>query len=401
VREEIRADPAGALMPAIAHPKDTPSEQDRVAHVEFQPDWALAPGALLRAELEARGMTQSDLAARTQLTEKHVSQVMTGTVTLTADVAIAFERSLGVPARTLLLAEARHQAEESSQSAFRELSQHEPWAQQFPLTVLRRNGFLTGRERGGELVDRVLRFFGVADRQAFEEVSLVGISGFRRAQHLHVNEYATATWLRLGELQTARHRLPPYSGVKLRRSLPILRPLTKRPDGEAFTRAREELAACGVALAFIDGVNESRACGATRWVTASRPVIVLSDRYKYRDSLWFSLMHEIGHILRHPRRRTFINLADDGDDSDGLEEEANEFAAETLVPSEYRAQLLAAGSESDFRVLATELNVDITVIAGRRGYLTGEWRKVQPLRKKLDVPALDRAALMTIDETTG
>jgi HTH-type transcriptional regulator / antitoxin HigA len=180
-----------------------------------------------------------------------------------------------------------------------------------------------------------------------------------------------------------------------------LRPLTKRPDGEAFTRAREELAACGVALAFIDGVNESRACGATRWVTASRPVIVLSDRYKYRDSLWFSLMHEIGHILRHPRRRTFINLADDGDDSDGLEEEANEFAAETLVPSEYRAQLLAAGSESDFRVLAAELNVDITVIAGRRGYLTGEWRKVQPLRKKLDVPALDRAALMTIDETTG
>jgi HTH-type transcriptional regulator / antitoxin HigA len=364
----------------------------RAAHIGYQPRWTITPGELLKAEIAQRGMSQSDLAARAKLTEKHVSQVMTGTATLTPDVALALERSLGVPARTLLVAEAHHQAERSRHDANAELAKLESWAREFPLRALRSNNILTGAEHGGELVDRLLRFFGVADKAAFEQVSLAGISGFRRAQHLNVDDYATATWLRLGELQTENHKLPPYRAEKLRRCVTEIRLLTRCPDGEAFARAREELGACGVALAFVNGINESRACGATRWVSASRPLVVLSDRYQYRDTLWFSLMHEIGHILRHQKRRTFISLASNGDDQDGLEAEANEFAADMLVPRQYRDRLSTATTPSDFNALADEVGVDVTIIAGQRGHLTSEWRKVQPLRKKLDVAALRHAA---------
>jgi HTH-type transcriptional regulator/antitoxin HigA len=377
-------------------PRPTVGEQleppEKAAHIEFTAEWALSPGTLLRAEIDARGMTQADLAARAKLTEKHVSQVMTGTVSLTPDVALAFERSLGVPARTLLLAEARYQAERSRQDAFTALAKHEPWASRFPLADLKKKGVLRGSERGGELVDLLLRFFGVANPQAFENVSLAGISGFRRAQHLNVDEYATATWLRLGEQQTAGHQLPAYDPHRLRRSLPDLRHLSTRPDGNAFGEARRILAGSGVALAFVDGIKGSRACGATRWVTPTRPLIVLSDRYGYRDTLWFSLLHEVGHVLRHPRRRTFVNLADGGDDVDGLEAEANVFAADVLVPDRYRGQLLAATARDEFDALAADAEIDVSILAGQRGHLTGEWRKVQPLRKKLDVPATAQAA---------
>jgi HTH-type transcriptional regulator/antitoxin HigA len=376
-------------MPPHPTPREHPGN---AAHVEFNAGWALPPGTLLRAEIEARGMTQSDLAARTKLTEKHVSQVMTGTVSLTPDVALAFERSLGVPARTLLLTEARYQAERSRQDAFTALAKHESWARRFPLAELNKKGVLHGTERAGELVDVLLRFFGVANPQAFENVSLAGISGFRRAQHLNVDDYATATWLRLGEQQTAGHQLPAYDPDRLRRSLPELRYLSRSTDGDAFAEARRILAGSGVALAFVDGIKESRAFGATRWVTPTRPLIVLSDRYGYRDTLWFSLMHEVGHVLRHPRRRTFINLAENGDDTDGLEEEANVFAGDVLVPDRYRERLLAATTPDEFEALAADADVDVSVLAGRRGHLTDEWRKVQRLRKKLDVPALARAA---------
>lgn len=365
---------------------------EKVAQDDFIAEWALPPGTLLRAEIDARGMTQADLAARAKLTEKHVSQVVTGTVSLTPDVALAFERSLGVPARTLLLAEARYQSERSRRDAVKALAKHELWARQFPLAELEKNGVLRGAEHGGELVDRLLRFFGVADPQAFEKVSLAGISGFRRAQHLRVDEYATATWLRLGEQQTSGHELPAYDADRLRRSLPELRRLSKGRDDDAFTEARRILAECGIALAFVEGIKESRACGATRWVTPTRPLIVLSDRYGHRDTLWFSLMHEVGHVLRHPRRRTFVNLADGGDDFDGLEDEAYAFAADVLVPDRYRQRLLAAATPDEFDALAADADVDVSVLAGQRGHLTGEWRKVQRLRKKLDVSAVARAA---------
>ena len=337
-------------------------------------------------------MTQADLADRVKLTQKHVSQVMTGTVSLSPDVALAFERSIGVPARTLLLAEARYQAERSHQHAYEELAKHQAWAQRFPLAELGEKGVLGGIERGGELVDRLLRFFGVANLEAFEKVSLAGISGFRRAQHLKVDEYATATWLRLGERQTAEHRLPPFDPQRLRKALPELRRLSTRPDDAAFTEARRILADCGVALAFVDGIRESRACGATRWVTPTRPLIVLSERYGFRDTLWFSLMHEIGHVLKHPRRRTFVNLASDGDDADGLEREANDFAAQVLVPESLRQRLLHATTGSEYAELAAEAEVDVSILAGHRGHLTDEWNKVQKLRKKLDTAAVARAS---------
>jgi HTH-type transcriptional regulator/antitoxin HigA len=363
----------------------------------FSPDWALPPGRLLRAEIEACGMTQSDLAARAKLTEKHVSQVITGTVSLTPDVALAFERSLGVPASTLLRAEANYQSLRSRAESFTKLSQYTSWAQQFPLRELRGKGVLRGTEQGGELVDALLRFFGVADPVAFEKVSLAGISGFRRAQHLEVDRYATAAWLRLGERQTAGYRLPQFDAQRLDALLPNLRKLSKVDDGSAFATSRRLLGTCGVALAFVDGIKQSRACGATRWVTAARPLIVLSDRYGYRDTFWFSLFHEIGHVLKHARRRTFVNLVDDGDDADGLESEANAFAAETLVPAPLVNLVLAANTRAKLEAIAIQADVDVSIIAGRRGHLTQAWNKVASLRKTLEVSAIVQAAATPLD----
>jgi hypothetical protein len=84
--------PPGPLMPPHPATGEQPEPPATAARIEFTPEWALPPGTLLRAEIDARGMTQADLAARAKLTEKHVSQVVTGTVSLTPDVALAFEQ---------------------------------------------------------------------------------------------------------------------------------------------------------------------------------------------------------------------------------------------------------------------------------------------------------------------
>lgn len=59
-----------------------------------------APGASLkaaiRAELEASGESQRDLAERTGLSEKHVSQVLTGTITGSFDVLTRMAEAVGL-----------------------------------------------------------------------------------------------------------------------------------------------------------------------------------------------------------------------------------------------------------------------------------------------------------------
>ena len=60
---------------------------------------ATPPGATIREQLRDRGMSQKEFAARMDLSEMHVSQLINGEVQLTPDVAARLETVLGVPAK--------------------------------------------------------------------------------------------------------------------------------------------------------------------------------------------------------------------------------------------------------------------------------------------------------------
>lgn len=69
-------------------------------------------------------------------------------------------------------------------------------------------------------------------------------------------------------------------------------------------------------------------------------MVGLTTRYKKDDQLWFTFFHEVGHILLHRDRLSYVidNPADYlGDDAvdpgmKGYEDEADHFATVTLVP---------------------------------------------------------------------
>ncbi len=64
----------------------------------FKPDYVVPPGATLRETLETKGIAQSDLADRTGLTEKTISQIVNGVAPVTYETAEKLELALGIPA---------------------------------------------------------------------------------------------------------------------------------------------------------------------------------------------------------------------------------------------------------------------------------------------------------------
>lgn len=62
-------------------------------------------GELIRKALDAKGMTQVELAQQCQLTTKHVSQVVTGRALLSYQVAALIEREIGLDAGVLMAVE--------------------------------------------------------------------------------------------------------------------------------------------------------------------------------------------------------------------------------------------------------------------------------------------------------
>lgn len=64
---------------------------------------------------------------------------------------------------------------------------------------------------------------------------------------------------------------------------------------------------------------------------SGRRTIALSARHLSDDHFWFSLMHEIGHVLLHDLTETVVDDLDT-ESEEHTEIEANEFAAEALNP---------------------------------------------------------------------
>src|SRR3972149_4538786 len=59
---------------------------------------AIPPGELLAEELEARGMTQKELANRTGRPEQKISEIINGKKSITHDTALELEKVLGISA---------------------------------------------------------------------------------------------------------------------------------------------------------------------------------------------------------------------------------------------------------------------------------------------------------------
>ena len=74
----------------------------------YQPDYAVSPGEVLTDELEARGMTQQELATRSGLSPGHIVSIAEAKAAITPDTARKFERALGMPAEFWINLEARY-----------------------------------------------------------------------------------------------------------------------------------------------------------------------------------------------------------------------------------------------------------------------------------------------------
>lgn len=61
----------------------------------YQPRKAIHPGRTVERTIEALGMTQKQLATRTGLSEKHISQIINGEASITAETALLFANAIG------------------------------------------------------------------------------------------------------------------------------------------------------------------------------------------------------------------------------------------------------------------------------------------------------------------
>ena len=154
----------------------------------------------------------------------------------------------------------------------------------------------------------------------------------------------------------------PFDKNAFIRALEEIRLLTIKDPKEFIPETIQLCAGSGIALALVREIKKVPWHGATKWLSASKAMILLNLRGKMEDQFWFSFFHDAGHVLYDSKKDLYIN---DGTIDDPREHKANEFAANILIPRHRDPEIALFRAKEDVIRLANELKISPGIVAGR------------------------------------
>lgn len=133
--------------------------------------------------------------------------------------------------------------------------------------------------------------------------------------------------------------------------------------------ARNYLGKAGVRMIIEPQMHRTYLDGAAIQNKGESPFIALTLRYDRIDSFWFTLCHELAHVVLHFREDEDIYFLDDLDSNDvtDKEKEADDLARNAIIPEFHWNSFCRKGfpSKQDVRTFAASLRLDPAIIAGR------------------------------------
>ena len=332
----------------------------------FSPDYAVPPGDTLQETIDALGLSQKELSERTGLADKTINQIIKGVAPITAETSLLLERVTGVTAGFWNNLEANYRERLARLQAAKDMEDQVEWVRQFSYSKMVSLKLVQPAKLPSERVEKLVNYFGVASsvewKQTYSE-----LAGAARESKKYLSDLGDlSAWLRAGEILAQRRACESYDRAKFIETLQQIRGLSAMNPVEIWGQVEELCAKAGVAVVLVPPLPKTHIYGFTRWLTPQKALIQLSLRYKTDDMLWFTLFHEAAHILLHGKKDIFLECRGN---RDGKEDEANQWAAETLIPSKEWSRFMSSRNDRitvfEIRSFARELGIAPSIVLGQ------------------------------------
>lgn len=329
------------------------------------------PIEAIRFRMDQEGLTQKDLT-QYMGSQSKVSEVLNGKRSLSLKMIRNLHEGLGIPAEVLL------------QEPGRKLGPVEYDWRDYPFAEMLKRGYFgewTGslraaQEVGEELLAELFHSLGG------ESTHLV----YCRRNKSAINANALRAW-QARALQVAQAQdLPEYKLGSLDDA--FVKKLVRASYFDAGPAlAADLLNERGIHFIVLEHLPKTYLDGAAFLTPACRPVIGLTLRHDRLDSFWFTLLHEVAHVMLHLEDRGMVFFDETDypfdDDDDPREKEANSFARNALIPDavwqEEGEGVLAASSTAAVQEVADRLEISPAIVAGRIRWESGDYKRFPDL----------------------
>lgn len=336
------------------------------------------PGQYLLEEIEKAGMSQKELAARTGATEKHISTVVNGV----KPISTAFAKKLGYaleksPAYWLEL-QAKYDMEILK---FEEKNGITPKERDILKILTDVYDYMLNRDLSKfiepvkDASEKVIQLREVLNISNLEDIPKISYNAAYRAQvkkNSKVDPYVLFAWQRVCELQAEKARekldIDEFDRDKLLENIPTIKNLIAT-ESNGINYVLKELALlfakCGIIFCVVHHFKGAPVQGFIKQTDDNKVLLCLTIRGSAADRFWFTLFHEIGHIVNGDLNVRFVDF---DSVSNEMEEKADKFAVDTLIPAELFDNFVKSRLYDRWEYIekcAKEANVPPIIVLGR------------------------------------
>ena len=333
--------------------------------VEYKDLIAFHPGQYVEELIEEYNVTQKEFAERLGVSAKTISKLVNAEESISKETACKLAKLSGVSMQTWLNLQNVYDVKVAEIAEERELEEgsEKEICELIDFKYFKEKGYVPDKRYSlKEKIVELRKILGVA--------SLENLTSFNHlVSYRNTRKFTTKSIVNSNiMLELASKKARDTTTIKLNRrrlerSLPALRKLT-RQDPEIFPqRLYDILLDCGVVLVGLPALPNANLNGATKKFSNSSALLLLTDRNKASDIFWFSLFHEIGHILENDFS------SDEGNSESYLrsEEQADRFAKDFLIrPEDYQAFVETGNfDKTDILRFSEEIDIHPSVVLGR------------------------------------
>ena len=330
-------------------------------------DLIIHPGETIADVLEDRGITQAELASRTGVSPAYVSNVIAGKKGISANFAMGLEYALGVPKSFWLNLQANYESELLEISEEQTITEEERSVREDLKDIvkyLRQKGMMPIREKKDESILSLRKVLQISNIANLKEMIPSGT--FRMATNTTINPNVLGAWIRLCQLSGSDKTISTKFNKKYTNDLiNETKSIMCQKDANFQSDLKNVMKKYGIDFSVVRNFRGAPVQGYISQKSDGIYKMVLTIRGAFADIFWFSLFHEIGHIVNGDIGKN-LKFLDDGSDYD-KELAADLFASNMLLSPESYKMFIQRGDFSIEAIhkYAESQNVMPYIVIGR------------------------------------
>ncbi len=327
------------------------------------------PGETIADLLEERGITQKELAQRAGVSEAFLSDVIRGKKDISKGLAMGLEYAFGVPSSFWLNLQANYDAELlylRERDSIQEEERAVLSSIREVVGYLNKNSVLPKDLSSEETIIELRKIFRVSCLTALQE--LIPSGAFRMSEKAAINPDVLGAWLCLCKVQGEERKVcTAFRKDQVHELVSKLRGVMLNDQGDLQGSLKSLFAEYGIDFSILHNFRGAPVQGYIEKKEDETYRMVLTLRGAAADIFWFSLFHELGHIVNGDVSKTgnFIDAQHAKDEQ--KEGAADAFASNALLDPNGYDRFVTGGrySYDSIKSFAQEQGVPPYVVIGR------------------------------------